>query len=530
MKKQPNIIFYFSDQQRFDTAGCYGQKLPVTPRLDELAEEGALFTNAFTCQPVCGPARACLQTGQYAAQLGCYRNAIALPQNVKHLATCLKEAGYETGYVGKWHLASTLGNSHEMLEPEADFEAKAIPEDRRGGYTDYWVAADVLEATSHGYGGRLFDAQNREILFDGYRTDAVTDHALDFLRSRRGEKPFFLFLSHLEPHHQNDHDRFEGPEGCRQKFAGFEAPKDLENAPGDWNANWREQYPDYLGCCRKIDENLGRLIDALKETGHDEDTVVIFTSDHGSHFRTRCMEYKRSCHEDSIHVPLVIWNGPFEKGRRYEDLVSLIDLPPTILSIAGAAIPETMQGRPLTDLLAEGASWQQEVFLQISESQVGRAIRTDRYKYSVRAYDKNPWLDSGSGVYHEEYLYDLESDPYECSNLVRDPAYEKVRKELRERLILRMTAAGENAPEILPALPPSTVDLGLNGTLGDFFSNERSRDLAEKHFGEWKKDPRFPQRRRLTLNELLAQNPKEMQKNRIQAFLQDWIRRNLGEI
>ena len=156
--KKPNIIFYFSDQQRADSAGCYGQKLPVTPNLDALAEEGTLFENAFTCQPVCGPMRACLQSGVYASQIGCYRNDIALPTECKTIAHYVKEAGYDTAYIGKWHLAS---------DKEHRLATKPTPAERRGGY-DYWRAADILEFTSHGYNGYIFDENEKRIDFKGY--------------------------------------------------------------------------------------------------------------------------------------------------------------------------------------------------------------------------------------------------------------------------------------------------------------------------------------------------------------------------
>ena len=145
--KQPNIVFYFSDQQRWDTMGCYGQKLNVTPVLDALSREGMLFENAFTCQPVCGPARACLQTGLYAAEAGAHVNHRILPEGADTLARRLIAGGYETAYVGKWHLASCEGSSYRTV---------AVPPERRGGY-QYWMAADALEFTSHGYNGYVFD-------------------------------------------------------------------------------------------------------------------------------------------------------------------------------------------------------------------------------------------------------------------------------------------------------------------------------------------------------------------------------------
>jgi uncharacterized sulfatase len=140
---KPNILFLFSDQQRWDTMGCYGQRLNVTPHLDKMAEDGALFEHCYTAQPVCGPTRACLQTGMYASQHGAFTNGRQLPQKFPLLAPQLKQAGYEVGYIGKWHLAS------EKAEDDQNYREQGVPPHLRGGYEDYWLASDVLEFTSH---------------------------------------------------------------------------------------------------------------------------------------------------------------------------------------------------------------------------------------------------------------------------------------------------------------------------------------------------------------------------------------------
>ena len=216
---RPNIVFYFSDQQRWDTLGCYGQPLRVTPNLDALAANGTRYENAFTCQPVCGPARACLQTGRYATEVGCEINGRALPfGSVKTLAQSFNEAGYATAYVGKWHLATDHAAG-------INYETSAIPQERRGGYRDYWMAADVLEFTSHGYNGYVYNADNERVPFMGYRADCINNFAIDFLHGRKEQtEPFFLFISQIEPHHQNDRRRYEGPDGSRAQFADFQPP------------------------------------------------------------------------------------------------------------------------------------------------------------------------------------------------------------------------------------------------------------------------------------------------------------------
>jgi len=441
---KPNILFIFSDQQRWDTCGCYGQPLDITPNLDRMAREGVRFEQAFTCQPVCGPARASLQTGKYPTEVGCHTNHRMLPLDAKTIAHHFAENGYEVGYIGKWHLAST----GPLLGPD-DFRVQPVPPERRGGYRDYWLASDVLEFTSHSYDGHMFDGamQQRDFPEGRYRVDAHTDWVLEYLQTRTGERPFFLFVSYIEPHHQNDHNHYEGPHGSKERFKDFVAPGDLVGMDGDW----REEYPDYLGCIHSLDENLGRIRAELERLGLAENTLVIYTSDHGSHFRTRNAEYKRSCHDGCIRIPMVASGPGFSGGKVIDDLVSLIDLPPTVLTAADITPPATMRGHALQSLLDGSApDWPEEVFLQISESHCGRAIRTRRWKYSVRAPDKTG-QDPASDLYVEDFLYDLEADPYERHNLVDSPAHTEVRRELADILIRRMEAASETAPVIRPA-------------------------------------------------------------------------------
>ena len=445
--KKPNIIFFFSDQQRWDTVGAYGQKLDVTPNLDKMAAEGVKFENAFTCQPVCGPARACLQTGKYATEINCYRNNIALPQDEKTLADYFNEVGYETAYVGKWHLASTGGESNTQIGEHEDYKEKAVPQELRGGYKDFWVASDVLEFTSHGYGGFMFDKDMNKREFKGYRPDCTTDFAIEYLRQRDNENPFFLMISYIEPHHQNDRNVYEGPLGSKEKFKDYEVPGDLVGTEGDWLQN----YPDYLGCCNSLDYNLGRLRVELERQGIADNTIIFYTSDHGSHFRTRNGEYKRSCHDGCIHIPMIAYGPGFTGGKSIEQLVSLIDLPSTFLACGGIDIPSDMQGNNLLCLVdGKVEKWPEEVFVQISESQVGRAIRTKKWKYSVSDPDKSGNIDASSEIYVEEFLYDLENDPHERENLIDNPEMLGVRKELASTLKKRILEANEKEVNIYP--------------------------------------------------------------------------------
>ncbi len=432
-----NIIFYFTDQQRWDTCGCFGQPLDITPNLDALAREGVKFDNAFSPQPVCGPCRALFQTGKWPTETGCFRNNIMLPAGVKTLANYIEEAGYETAYIGKWHLAS---DGELEKPPTIDHTVTAIPRELRGGYTGFWRAADVLEFTSHGYDGFVFDENNRRVDFKGYRADCINDMALEFLDGYTGEKPFFMTVSQIEPHHQNDRKHYEGPEGSKERFRDFILPEDLKALGG----NAAEEYPDYLGQCASLDENLGRLVAKLKEKGLYENTVILFASDHGSHFLTRNRDdhlngyddYKRSCHDACLHVPLVIAGGPYRGGRAVEELVSTASLPKTILALAGVDVGDAMIGENLLDVVEKKADNRpNEIFAQISESRVGRCIRTARYTYSVYAPGVNGGAAAASDRYADDFLYDMEQDPHQLNNVVADPAYAQVKAELRERLL-----------------------------------------------------------------------------------------------
>ena len=434
---RPNIIFYFSDQQRWDTVNE-----EATPNLMQLAREGIQFENSYTCQPVCGPARACLQTGMYATQCGCYWNGVPLPQTIRPMAEYFNEAGYETAYVGKWHLAS------DRL-PNVGFhcEKTAIPKERQGGYKNWWRAADVLEFTSHGYDGYVFDAEGNQIDFKGYRADCINDFALEYLDQKTSDDPFFLFISQLEPHHQNDRHCYEGPKETVEKFRDYPIPPDLSFLEGDYE----KMYPDYMAAINRLDENVGRLVAKLTEKGLYENTILIYTSDHGSHFKTRNLEYKRSCHDSATHTPLIIRGGPFQGGKKEERLVSLIDLPPTMLDLAGIPIPKSYMGHSLVRELAGEEPERDCVFIQISESQCGRAIRTKQYKYSVRALAPTGYTIHRSPVYFEDYLYDLTKDPIEKNNLIKDRSYAFVRQKMKKLLLREMERAGEKKPVILPA-------------------------------------------------------------------------------
>ncbi len=429
MTRKPNVIVFFTDQQRWDSVGLHGNAMDLTPNFDRLASQGTFIANSFTCQPVCGPARSMLQTGLYPTTTGCFRNGIPLPKHEKTLAHYFAAAGYETAYIGKWHLGTQ--------DP--------VPPAERGGY-DYWLAANILEFTSFAYKTTVYDNDCNPVQLPGYRVDALTDAAIRYL-DRDHDDPFFLVLSFLEPHHQNQTDDYPAPVGYEDRLRKrLQLPEDL-SALGGTSA---QHYAGYMGMVSRLDDALGRLTDALISLDMLDDTIILFTSDHGCHFKTRNDEYKRSCHEASIRVPTMLHGPGFMNGGRFSGHVGLIDLPPTLLDAAGVKPPDRMQGK---SLLRSDGSDHDSVFIQISESHVGRALRTARWKYGVWAPGKDGHVDMGSDRYEEAFLYDLQDDPAELNNLVRSPAHLDILAELRLCLEGRIRALEDISPEIVPASP-----------------------------------------------------------------------------
>ncbi|EJN57692.1 sulfatase-like hydrolase/transferase [Halogranum rubrum] len=433
MVDKPNVLLVQTDQQRWDTLGTYGNPMGLTPTLDQMAANGVKVERAFSPQPLCGPSRAALQTGQYASRSSVMRDSKPLPADAKTLAHAFGDAGYDTGFVGDWHLAGTFD---EAVSPK-----------RRHGYEDFWIAADVPEFTTQPTEGTLYDGYGEPREFSTYRTDAFTDFALEAI----GElsEPFLLVVSYLEPHDQNELGRFVGPTGAADRHATNPyIPRDLAGRPGDWYA----ELPDYYAMVERIDECVRRLFDALNEQTYRE-SVRCFTSDHGCHFKTRPGEYKRSCHESSIRVPLLFDGLGFEREGHVEELVSLIDVAPTLLDAAGIDVPVEMDGKSILSLVDGSAeTWREAIFVQTGEAEIGRSIRTDRWKLGVAAPTMNGWRggwgDDSSDVYVDRYLYDLATDPEEHVNLVGRADSRAVADELRERLTAFITDVESETPEL----------------------------------------------------------------------------------
>jgi arylsulfatase A-like enzyme len=453
-EKQPNIIVYISDQFRWDVIGAYGlNSMGLTPNLDAMARRGTLFRSHIADQPLCAPSRANLFTGQYQNRNGVWRNGLGLAPDAVTLATTLRQAGYTANYIGKWHLAPNGGHGPGQMGP--------VSPEHRGGFLDLWEASNVLEFTSHPYEGTIWDGDGKPMHFkDVYRVEYLTKLAVRFLKQRH-QKPFLLVVSQLEPHFQNDCNCFVAPKGYAERLANPFVPEDLRFFPGDW----QKQLPDYYGCCNSIDESVGAIRKTLSEEGIADNTIVVFLSDHGCHFRTRNSEYKRSPHESSIHIPLVIQGPGFDCSMSISELTCQIDITPTLLAAAGVPIPKSTQGRnfmPLLDRKIEG--WPNEVLVQITESQIGRALRTPEWTYAVVDRQSPSRRGPSSDRYDEYQMYNLFDDPHQLLNLAGradnpdlvhyDGGHPlpEVAAQLRKRLIARMVEAGEAAPQIDPAL------------------------------------------------------------------------------
>lgn len=440
---RPNILLIISDQFRADNLGALGRNpMNLTPNLDQMASRGVLFCNAYCNQPVCAPARASIFTGQYPSRHTVWHNGPGLPEGATTLATVVRQAGYSANYMGKWHLAPNDGTPATR---------GPVPPHQRGGFLDLWEAANTLEFTSTAYEGNLYDNDSKPIHWSGqYRTDFMTGRAQQFLRSAR--QPFLLVLSYLEVHHQNSTDTYDPPKEFKGKYPNPFIPPDLRPLPGSWPS----QLSDYYGCVAKMDETVGTIRKTLSETGLDKNTILLFTSDHGCHFKTRNAEYKRSPHDSSIHIPLVIEGPGFNRGLQVSELVSQVDLMPTLFQAVGLSVPAPVQGHsflPLLERRTEG--WQNEVYFEMSEFVTGRGLRTPQHTYAVSAPKMPGWRPVAHADKYVEYmLYDNYADPCQHVNLIGRTEARAITEGLRNQMLARIQEAGDPSTAIEPSWFP----------------------------------------------------------------------------
>ena len=466
--ERPNILFIFTDDHASHSISAYGSVINKTPNLDRIANEGMLFENCFCTNSICGPSRAVIQTGKYSHKNGFYRNGNKFDGTQQTFPKLLQQADYETAVIGKWHLGEHMApqgyNYSEVLVGQGPYYNPQMLRDENG------------------------DGEREKVKYTGYTTDIITDLALEWLKNQRDEsKPFMLMYQHKAPHrewapgpkHLHMYDDVEIPEpsnlfdnystrgrAAHEQDMSIEktmTARDLKLTPPPylneeqleiWNAaykpkneafreadlkgkelvRWKYQryIKDYLRCIASVDDNVGRVLDWLEESGQADNTVVIYTSDQGFYLGDHGWFDKRFMYEESYRMPLLVrWPGVVEAGSKDSHLVSNVDFAETLLDIAGVEIPDDMQGASMVPIL-KGESpndWRDAHYYHYYEFENDRrtahmvrrhyGVRTDRYKL-IHFYNVGEWE-----------LFDLEKDPSEMTNIYDEPQYASIVKELK---------------------------------------------------------------------------------------------------
>jgi len=430
---RPNIIFIMSDDHAAHALSCYGSRINRTPNLDRIASGGMRFTRCFVTNSICTPSRAAILTGKYS-----HLNGVPVfnrfDGSQPTLSKYLQQAGYYTGIVGKWHLFS---------DPT--------------GF-DYW---NILPGQGKYHDPDLIEMGMKKTI-PGYATDIITDLALGFIRNRPKDKPFFLMYHHKAPHrpwqtdakHALMYEESDIPEPATfnddyrtRSAAATEATMridrdltaaDLKQDPpaglsGAALKKWKYQryIKDYLRCVASVDDNVGRLLDYLEQSGLKENTIVVYTSDQGFFLGDHNWFDKRFMYEESLRMPLLVrYPGHIKAGAVNNDMVLNIDFAPTFLEYAGAAAPSDMQGRSMVPLLGGRTprDWRTSMYYryyhypQDHRVQPHYGMRTDRYKLIY--FNKiDQWE-----------LFDLNKDPRELNNVYASPAYARTLAKLKAEL------------------------------------------------------------------------------------------------
>lgn len=440
----PNIIFVLTDDQRYDALGMLDSRLH-TPNLDRLASEGALFDNAFVTTSLCSPSRASIMSGQAMRHHGVVDNNSPMPEDFEPFAVALDAAGYDTAFIGKWHMGSSDASPKPGFDHWVSFEGQ-------GSY-----------APVNAFGAPvMLNVNGAQVPQAGYITDELTERALGWL-GERGADPYLLVLSHKAAHLPFTPAARHEDAYADQAFATPPSqPLDAHRGPvpmwvieqrNSWHGVEFPYYSDrsleaiqrdYYATLSAVDESMGALMAHLEAQDGGRDTVIIYTSDNGFMFGEHGLIDKRAAYEASIRVPLIIHGpGRVGAGRRIDTLARNIDVAPTILDLAGLPPSERHDGRSLLPVLAESAAQNgpalvYEYYWEFNYPQTPStfALRDVRYKY-VQYH----------GVWDTEELFDLESDPHELHNLI-DAADQQQRViAMREALYEALNGAGER-PQI----------------------------------------------------------------------------------
>ena len=424
-RKQPNVIFVLADQWRFSAFGHGTDEIVQTPHIDQLANEGCLHENAYACNPVCTPNRAVLLTGRYSHQTGMIANNLMIPPGEKCMAEVLKESGYSTHYIGKYHLD---GSAKPGFVP---------PGWRRRGF-------DTFEGFNRGhayYSSKTFSNEGKLLEPDVFEPTYQTDKAIEFIE-RNKSNPFYLYLSWGPPH-----TPYRAPKG----FDNY-VPDELKlrpNVPKKLadGKRVRKNLAGYYGLCTALDHEMGRLTSALKRLNLDEDTILVFTSDHGDMHGSQGLYFKGHPDEESLHVPLIVrWPKHIQAGSKSKTLFNSLDMMPTLLSMCGTKPPQSCSGRNLavtmkTDAKSvENSSNQinvEHIYTQgkMNSNNAWRCVITDDYKLAMK---------TDGTVSH---LIDRKNDPFELNNLADAKENKSTRKELVSLLKETAKKTGDPFPE-----------------------------------------------------------------------------------
>jgi arylsulfatase A-like enzyme len=409
-EKKLNVVFVFSDQHRGQAMGYAGDLNVKTPNFDQLARESVNCSCAVSTVPVCGPTRASLLTGQYPLKHGVFVNDVPIGELSESFGYSFRNAGYNTGYIGKWHIDGHGRNTF-------------IPENRRLGF-DFWRVSEC----THNYNDSHYYGEDDELKYwTDYDAGEQTECAIDYIRRRDPDKPFALFLSWGPPHNPYE----TAPKQYRDMYQP-ETIKLRNNVPAEWVESTKKSLSGYYAHITALDEYMGRIMAVLKEEGIEGNTILVYTSDHGDMLNSQGMYTKQKPWDESIIVPFLIrWPNNFIAGSTMNTPLATEDIMPTILDLCGINIPNSVQGENLAYCFKSNDQPDRAALIA-SIAPMGnssnfrgvrefRGVRTSRYTY-VRNLN-GPWL-----------LYDNVNDPYQMNNLCGATDYAALQTELDDML------------------------------------------------------------------------------------------------
>ena len=458
--KHPNILFIFDDQHRKEAVSCYGGTNVQTPNIDRLAKEGIKFTNAISTSPLCTPYRGMLMTGKYPTHTGLLVNFVNPHRKERGIADCFNEAGYHTGFIGKWHLtASSVGNQTMISgEPIEGSKLPSEPEHVRPGRGrlgfQYWAAFNFHMEFRKGYYYR--DEPIKEFYPD-YETEWVSDETIRFLKKHKdSDRPFFLMIA---PHYAHPNWRGEKDvsrsnlERIRKDItirpnASQQFPLKVTNTAGKTEGLTLEQVRTYYAMCENVDDNVGSILDYLEQSGLAENTIVVFTSDHGEQLGSQGRRSKLVPFEESINVPLIMrWPKRIKPGTTSDALYGPMDHLATLCKLAGAKAADDIDGIDLSGEVLQTGKIDRQVVL------IAQYVASPNYCRSHR--DELQWR-GVRGKNHtyvkyvcgKELLFDNITDPYQMNNLIADEKSNTLLETMR--LYLKKLLA-EAHDDVLPA-------------------------------------------------------------------------------